>query len=211
VLEIRKIIKEIESITATLRDEENAESIVRAKEVAMENAQQSILAPKLSSIESLIAQVQAKVIDVAGLERYMSEAQALLDWMEEELDTFAPHIETVLVERLEAREIVPDVDLMEAMLKTSGTAEAFEALKRQAEQETEYAPMEEEIREVERKAETVNVEDSMKLVQGSLSAVTSDSGISTEEYSPESISRKIDRIAREANLELGTGESEGGE
>jgi|GEM_PF-2428742 len=208
VLEIKKIIKEIESITATLRDEENADSIVRAKEVAMENAQQSILAPRLSAIESIIARVQAKVIDTAGLERYMSEAQDLLDWIETELDRFIPRIETVLVERLEGREIMPDLDILDAMLQVSGTDRAFDALKAQAEPGEEYESVEEDILEVERKAESINVEESMGRVQEALSAVTSDSGISTEEYSPESISRKIDRIAREANLELAASEGE---
>lgn len=208
VLEIQKIIKEIESITGTLRDDKNANAIVRAKEVGMENAQQGVLGPRLSAIESLIAQVQARVIDTAGLERYMTESQQVLDWLEAEIDTLVPTIETVMVERLTRDELIPRVDLIAAIMEESGSRAAFDALKRQVDGDADYAAVEREIAALEEKADALNVEESMARIQEALNRITSDSGISTDEYSPEAISRKIDQIAREADLEVGTGESD---
>jgi hypothetical protein len=204
VLEIRKIIKEIESITATLRDRSNAESIVRAKEVAMENAQQSVLVPRISAIESLMAQVQAKVIDTAGLERYMRESQDLLDGLERDLDRLVPEIDKVIVESLEAKGIVPDIDVLEAMLETSGTNSAFASLKSQLEQRTDYGSLEGELSAIEGKSAAMHVEESMQEVETALAQITADSGISARDYSPEAVSRKIDRIAAQADLEMGS-------
>lgn len=203
VLEIRKIIKEIESITATLRDEGNEQSIVHAKEVAMQNAQASILSPKIAGIDSLMAQVQAKAIDTAGLERYVSECEDLLARLEGDIDQFVPHIDRIMVEKMTAEEVVPNMDIVENMLETSGTNAAFDKLKEQIDQTAEYENMEEEIHAIEQKAEDLDVEASIQQIEQAVNAVTSDSGISTEEYTPENISRKIDRIAEEADLETG--------
>lgn len=202
VLEIRKIIKEIESITATLRDPENEHAIVRAKSVAMENTQQTILGPKISEIESLIAQVQAKVIDTAGLERYMTEVEALLDWVEACKDDLIPKIEQVMVSKLVSETMLPDIDLLETLLEKTGTNKAFESLRQQAERKTDYSSMEADIQALEAKASVINVEDSVKQIQQTLGQITSDSGISTEEYSPDNVRHKIDEIARKADLDL---------
>ncbi len=202
VLEIQKIIKEIESITATLRDRNNEISIVEAKTIAMENTQQSILGPQLSGIESLIAQVQAKVIDTAGLERYMSEVEALLDWVESEQEHLAPRINQMVVSSLNADEILPQVDILETILQKTGTAKAFDNLRKQAQQETDYSEIEVEIKQLEARAKVINVEQALLSIQESLLQITSDSGISTDAYSPEQTLIKIDEIARKADLDV---------
>ena len=207
VLEIQKIIKQIESITETLKDRQNEESIVQAKEVAMGNAQQGILVPQLSAIESLIAQVQAKTIDTAGLERYMAETQELLDWIEAELENFVPHIDRVVVDKMDAGQIIPDFDVLNRMLEISGTQKAFDALKKQAEGGQEYEGLEDEIKSVEGKAEAFNAEESMKDVQGTLHKITSDSGIYTEDYTPENVRKRINQIARDADLNVAESET----
>lgn len=202
VLEIRKIIKEIESITATLRDPDNELAVVQAKTIAMENTQQTILGPKISEIEALIAQVQAKVIDTAGLERYMSEVETLLAWVEERKDELVPQIDQVMVSKLESGTFLPDIDILETLLEHTGTNRAFAALRQQAERKTDYSSMEAEIHALEAKAASINVEASVRQIQQTLGQITSDSGISTEEYSPENVSHKIDEIARKADLDV---------
>lgn len=202
VLEIRKIIKEIESITATLRDPANEEAIVNAKSIAMENVQQTILGPKISEIEALIAQVQAKVIDTAGLERYMSEVEAFLSWVESQMDQLVPQIDQVMVSKFDAAEMLPEIDVLQTMLDTSGTTEAFAKLRKQAESHSDYSSVDAEIQSLETRANGINVEASIQQVQNALDTVTSDSGISTEAYSPENTSRKIDEIARKADLDV---------
>lgn len=202
VLEIQKIIKEIESITATLRDAENERAIVHAKRVAMVNAQQTILAPQLSAIEALIAQIQAKVIDTAGLERYLREIENLLSWAEKHQEDFTPVIEQVTLSRFDPQEMLPQVDVLETMLTTTGTSAAFEKLRRQADQRADYSGVEGELKALEQKAEAIEVEAALLTIQQHLNRITSDSGISTSAYAPEEISLKIDEIARKADLDL---------
>ncbi len=201
VLEIQKIIKEIESITATLRDPDNEKAVVHAKTIGMQNAQQTFLAPQLSAIESLIAQVQAKVIDTAGLERYMAELESLLDWVEMHKESLTPHLEQVVVHKMEPSEMLPQLDVLENMLETTGTNRALKALQQQASQDSNYAEIENEIQALEKRAAQFDVEEALRRVEKALQGITSDSGISTEAYSPENVSHKIDEIARKADLE----------
>lgn len=202
VLEIRKIIKEIESITATLRDPGNEEAVVNAKSISMENVLQTFLGPKISEIEALIAQVQAKVIDTAGLERYMSEVERFLNWVEKNIENLVPEIEQVMVSKFDAKEILPEVDVLQTMLDSSGTTQAFAKLRSQAEGQNDYSSMEAEIQALEARANSINVEASIQQIQNALNSVTSDSGISTEAYSPDNVSDKIDEIARKAELDV---------
>lgn len=201
VLEIQKIIKEIESITATLRDPKNERAVVHAKTIGMQNTQQTILAPQLSAIEALIAQVQAKVIDTAGLERYMTELESLLDWVESQKKKLTPHLRQVMVHKMSPEAMLPQIDILENMLETTGTNAALNALRKQAEREHNYSEIEAEIQALEQRAARFDVEDSLKQIQRALQQISSDSGISTEAYSPESVSHKIDEIARKADLE----------
>lgn len=201
VLEIQKIIKEIESITATLRDPQNERAVVHAKTIGMQNTQQAILAPQLSAIEALIAQVQAKVIDTAGLERYMTELESLLDWVEAHKQQLTPELNHVVVSKMEPSAMLPTLDILENMLETTGTHKALNNLRQQAEQEHNYSEIEAEIQALETRAAGFDVEDSLRKIQQALQHISSDSGISTTAYSPESVSAKIDEIARKADLE----------
>jgi len=206
VLEVQKIIKEIESITATMRDPENERSIVQAKGVAMQNAQQSILSPQLSNIEALIAQVQARTIDTAGLERYMTEVENLLDWVEREIPNIVPDIDQVVVEKADGESMMPNIDIVERMLESTGTQRAFDALRSQVERQDDYSTMEQDLRDLEGKADSIQVEDIIARTQAALDEVTSSSGISTEAYSTDNVRKKINEIARAADVEVGVEE-----
>jgi hypothetical protein len=203
VLEVQKIIKEIESITATLRDPANERSIVQAKSIAMENAQQSVLHPQLSQIEALIAQVQAWVLDTAGLERYMAEVHELLDWLEREVPNLAPTIGHILVERADGPGVIPEIDIVDRMLEATGTQRAFDALRSQAEHQVDYSKIEEGLRWLESKAEGMEVEAVIERTRKSLDGISSSAGISTEAFSTENVRLRIDEIARAADVELG--------
>lgn len=203
VLEVQKIIKEIESITSALQDPGNEHSIVQSKRIAMENMLQSVLAPRISAIESLIAQVQAKVIDTAGLERYMSEVEELLDWIEDELPRLAPEISEVMVEQFNAESLLPEIDIVDRMLESTGTQKAFDALRSQAEKQADYDLIEQEISAIEARAESTRVEEAMEETRRALASVAPDSGVSTEEYSTENVKLKIDEIAKRADVEVG--------
>lgn len=203
VLEVQKIIKEIESITSALQDPGNEHSIVQSKRIAMENVLQSVLAPRISAIEALIAQVQAKVIDTAGLERYMSEVEELLDWIEDELPRLAPEISEVMVEQFNTESLLPEIDIVDRMLESTGTQKAFDALRGQAERQVNYDLIEQEISAIETRAESTRVEEAMEETRRALASVAPDSGVSTEDYSTENVKLKIDEIAKRADVEVG--------
>jgi len=60
VRETDQVLREIKSMQQTLNDTENKEAIMRAREATIENAAQEEIAPALSLIESLQAQIRAK-------------------------------------------------------------------------------------------------------------------------------------------------------
>lgn len=201
VLAVQKIIKEIASMTTTLRDSKNAAAVAQAKRAAMENIRQTILEPELAAIESLIAQVQAKVIDTAGLERYMSEVSSLLDWVEREQADLVPQIEQVMLSHYEHEALLPDLDVLGHLLESTGTERAFASLRDQAES-GEHASVEADIQALEAQAASLQLDDAAQRIEAALGRITSDSGISTAAYSPEAVEQRIDEIARESDLEL---------
>lgn len=201
VLAIQKIIKEIASMTATLRDPKNAAAVAQAKRASMENIRQTILEPELAAIESLVARVQAKVIDTAGLERYMSEVNLLLDWVEREQTRLVPEIEQVMLSRYEREALLPEIDVLDHLLNSTGTEAAFSALRSQAEG-GEHASVETEIQALESQTSSLQLDDALKRIETALGRITSDSGISTSAYSPEAVEQRIDEIARESDLEF---------
>jgi hypothetical protein len=60
VRETDQVLREIKSMRQTLNDEENKAAIMQAREATIENAAQEEIAPAISLIESLQAQIRAK-------------------------------------------------------------------------------------------------------------------------------------------------------
>jgi hypothetical protein len=203
VLEIEKIIKQIESITSTLRDEKNVDSIVDAKQTAIANLGNGLLADVASQIESLSARVQAKTVDTTAIELYMTELEAVYTELETQVEQFVPEVRTMVVEGLTENEMVASFDIVAQFFDKSGTKAALDKLKAAtAKENTEDA----EMGNIEKDAQAINVQKQVEAIQLALVEVSGSSGISTDEYSPKNVSAQIEEIARRANVDVASPE-----
>jgi hypothetical protein len=198
LLEIRKIIQEIKAVNDTLANEENRQAIVAARTAAMKNLAEGILATVLARIEALRATVRARHIDTAGLERYFSEMETLLDHMEQNIGQYVPMLGQVVVDAIAPDHLVPAIDIFERVLTQTGTAKALEVLKREG--ELDVVALQTTTAAVERDAEAIKIDGFMDKIRTSLDEVRIDSGVSTDAYQPDKIMARITEIEKDAGI-----------
>ena len=73
VLEVERIIREIDAIKATLEDESTETQIIQARRAAIGNIVSSTLTPALTQVSTLKEQVRARSVQSAGLETYIQK------------------------------------------------------------------------------------------------------------------------------------------
>ncbi len=198
-LEIRKIIQEIKAVKETLSNKENRKAIVGARTASMKNLAEGLLATVLARIEALRATVTAKSIDTAGLERYFTEMETLLDDLESQVEEYVPMISTMIVDDVSPDELVPNVDILDQLLDRTGTKAAVDSLKQDAAviNEEELGKVTEDI---EKQAEDIDIGEFMGGIKGALDKISADSGVSTDAYQPDKVMERIDQIARNAGV-----------
>lgn len=200
VLAIKKIVTEMASITETLRSRENETSIVDSRRTAMRNTVDGILASIISQAEALLAEIRAQAVSTAALERYVREFEGLFDEIEAEIESYVPEIRRMVVSETDEASLLPAVDALERVFVDTGTREALDRLGAQADEAADPEALDREIARIEDAAAKLSIDASMREIEEALAGIESDSGISTEEYSPERVMERIDRIAREADL-----------
>lgn len=198
LLEIRKIIQEIKAVNDTLANEGNRHAIVNARTTAMRNLAEGILATALATIEGLRATVRAQHIDTAGLERYFGEMESLLTHLEQHVDSYVPVLGAVIVDSVNDGALVPDVDIFDRVLVSTGTRQALEALKQESEIDPERLRI--ATQGIERQTAGIRIDDVMERIRKSLDEVRIDSGVSTGAYQPDKIMARITEIEKDAGV-----------
>ena len=198
VLEVVNTIKQIESTSETLRDEENVNRIVATKQSAIANIGQGLLAGVMSTIESQLEKVRAKSIGTTGAEMYVTESDRMLTGLERSVDQYVPQIDRVMTDKISMDELLPDLDVVDALYKRTGMEKVLANMEAQVDQ----TQTDTELEEIERTLEGINVEEQVEKIQTALSLVTASSGVSTEEYSPARVNEKILEIARRADVDV---------
>ena len=205
VRETDQVLREIKSIQQTLSDTENKGAIMQAREATIENTAQEEIAPAISLIESLQAQIRAKEMSTIGaIERFNSEWKQILGELEEKLPEYVPQVESVVVNDV-SEDIIPGTDVVQRVLEDTGTLQQLERLVEEAGDSYTEAEIEEIIQEIEAKAEDVDVNAIMNRLQEALDEISSESEISTERFSLKNIEARLEEISRgvEASLQDG--------
>jgi hypothetical protein len=197
--ETDRVLREIRSMMETLRDPENKEAIMEARETAIENAAQEEIASAMSLIESLQAQIRAQEMSTIGaIERFNSEWEQILGELEEKLEEYVPEVRSVVVDGVN-EDIIPGVDVVERVLKDTGTLDQLEDL---LDSEIDGAFDEDEmaaiIEEIESKAEEVDVDRIMTRLEDALEEISSESEISTDRFALENVEERLHRISESA-------------
>ena len=198
LLEIRKIIQEIKAVNDTLASEENRHAIVVARTTAMRNMAEGLLATVLAQIEALRATVRAKHIDTAGLERYFSEMENLLDHMERNVTQYVPSLGMVVLDAITPEGLVPSIDIFERVLEETGSRRALEVLKREGQLDPERLKI--ATSAIEREAAEIRIDIFMDRIRKALDEVRIDSGVSTDAYQPDKIMARITEIEKDAGV-----------
>lgn len=197
--ETDRVLREIKSMMETLKDPENKEAIMEARETAIENAAQEEIASAMSLIESLQAQIRAQEMSTIGaIERFNSEWEQILGELEEKLEEYVPEVRSVVVDGVN-EDIIPGVDVVERVLKDTGTLDQLEDL---LDSEVDGAFDEDEmaaiIEEIESKAEEVDVDRIMTRLEDALEEISSESEISTDRFALENVEERLHRISESA-------------
>jgi hypothetical protein len=205
VRETDQVLREIKSMRQTLNDEENKEAIMQAREATIENAAQEEIAPAISLIESLQAQIRAKEMSTIGaIERFNSEWEQILDELETKLPEYVPQVESVVVNGVN-EDIIPGEDVVQRVLEDTGTLRQLERLVEEAGDSYTEAEIEEIIQEIEGKAEDVNVSEIMDRLQTALDQISSESEISTERFSLDNVESRLEEISEDVEASLQEG------
>jgi hypothetical protein len=210
VLKVDKIIREIESYIEVINDSKTVEEIVSAKEYKIVNKIEGLLAPKLAELESLTTEIQSKAIDVAGLERYVAEKKKLIAETQEVLGRLVPEIETVIIESFNETEMIPNVDIIKNFFSNTGTNEALQYLKDTMEKIGTVVENEKgkEMESIENYVKKFNAAETLNGINSQLSEESVDSDLNLKGFNPDEIKKKVDNIAKEANIQIETEKSE---
>jgi len=202
VRETDQVLREIKSMQQTLSDTENKGAIMQAREATIENTAQEEIAPAISLIESLQAQIRAEEMSTIGaIERFNSEWEQILGELEEKLPKYVPQVESVVVNDV-SEDIIPGTDVVQRVLEDTGTLQQLERLVEEAGDSYTEAEIEEIIQEIEAEAEDVDVDAIMNRFQEALDEISPESEISTERFSLENIEARLEEISRGVEASL---------
>ncbi|MBL8216594.1 MAG: hypothetical protein JNK87_38100 [Bryobacterales bacterium] len=204
VLEIRKIIQGIKSITNTLRSVDNLQKLTEARRTAMENTMHALLTPHTTRIQARLDRIRASSVDLAGVELAVRTSEELLADLERTLDDVLPKVGSVVTSSLSASAIVPNADIVKALMDDTGLNDALNRLMADV---TQSQDMDKLVGEFEGGAKGIDIGRIMAEITAALSEVSAHSGISTEQYLPERIEEQIKALEEKATaarpLELG--------
>jgi hypothetical protein len=104
----------------------------------------------------------------------------------------------VIVDTVSNGAIVPDVDIFDRVLVSTGTRQALEGLK--AEGEIDAERLRTVTQGIERQTAGIQIDDVMDRIRRSLEEVRIDSGISTVAYQPDKVMARITEIEKDAGV-----------
>jgi hypothetical protein len=188
VLEIRKIIQGIKSITNTLRSGENLEKLTESRRAAMENTMHALLTPHATRIQARLDRIRASSVDLAGVELAVRTSEELLADLERTLDNALPKVGSVVTSSLSAETVVPSADIVKALMDDTGLTHALNRLMEDVSQSQDLDKL---IGEFEGGAKGIDISRIMAEITAALVEVSAHSGVSTEQYLPERIEEQI--------------------
>ena len=190
VLEVERIIREIDAIKVTLEDDATEAQIIRARRAAIGNIVSSTLTPALTQVSTLKEQVRARSVQSAGLETYVQKQDELLRRLGDQANL--PRVTRVVTDQTDVSRVVMQGDLLGALMDESGVSAVLDEYKRRGFARLD-APGQEAL-----EAYALNVDALMSELSIALEDVPTDSGTRIE-YTPESVKRKVEAITAKAN------------
>ena len=192
VLEVERIIREIDAIKGSLQDEATETQIIRARQAAIDNIVSSYLIPALSQVSTLKEQVRARSVQSAGLETYIQKQNDLLKRLEQQLGNL-PRVSRVVTDQTDVKQMVTQGDLLGALLQESDITAVLQEYKRRG-----LARLEGQGQEA-LEAYKLDVDTLMTQLSRALEEVPTDSGTRVE-YTPESVKRKVEEITAKTSV-----------
>ena len=186
VLEVERIISEIDAIKTTLEDKAIQDQIIGAREAAIENIVASYLAPALSQVSTLKEQVRARGVKSAALETYIQKQNDLLARLERAA-TELPRVSRVVTDRADLSAFFQG-DVIETLLEKSGLREVLGELKTKG--ETEAGTVNTTLEHYQ-----LDVQALMTDLTRELERIPMGSGAEVK-YTPEAVRRQVNAIAR---------------
>ena len=192
VLEVERIIREIDAIKGSLQNQATETQIIRARQAAIDNIVSSYLIPALSQVSTLKEQVRARSVQSAGLETYIQKQNDLLKRLEGQLGSL-PRVSRVVTDQTGVSHMMLQGDLLGALLQESDITAVLQEYKRRG-----LARLEGQSQEA-LEAYKLDVDALMNQLSRALEEVPTDSGTRVE-YTPESVKRKVEEITAKTSV-----------
>ncbi|OGZ08464.1 MAG: hypothetical protein A3D65_01135 [Candidatus Lloydbacteria bacterium RIFCSPHIGHO2_02_FULL_50_13] len=128
VIEIKRLIAQMQSIIQTLRDPANREAIIAAKTDSLQNVARSVLTENLVYIDAQCKQLQAVTADSAKLEAFIAETEALYAELEAHIGEFFPALGTVICEKTDITAVLPAEEAFKTLFTNTGTEAVLKSL-----------------------------------------------------------------------------------
>ena len=192
VLEVERIIREIDAIKGSLQNQATETQIIRARQAAIDNIVSSYLIPALSQVSTLKEQVRARSVQSAGLETYIQKQGELLERLEAQLGSL-PRVSRVVTDQTDVSHMMLQGDLLGALLQESDVTAVLQEYKRRG-----FARLGGSGQEA-LEAYKLDVDALMSQLSRALEDVPTDSGTRVE-YTPESVKRKVEEITAKASV-----------
>ncbi len=186
VLEVERIISEIDAIKTTLEDRATQEGIIGAREAAIKNIVAARLAPALSQASTLKEQARARGVSSAALETYIQKQNDLLARLEDAISQL-PRVSRVVTDRADLSALTFEGDYIETLLEKSGMVEVLRDLKTKGVAEAQTSTTLEGYQ--------LDVPALMASLTRELEGVPMGSGAEVK-YTPEAVRKQVNAIAR---------------
>lgn len=206
-LEIKRLIDEMASLMRTMVDEDNIQNIFDQKSEAIGNIMEGHIGSILTAIETLQNKVTSKTVDMTGLELYVTELEAFIGSLDSDdsITALVPQIDGVWVSEMDEASLLPSVDAVDKMLKTTGMKSALDKLKGGLDagdgKEQDFEAIQKEVDGIHEDAEKIGIEEVLADLQKKMDSVTGDAGIDISSFKWEKVKERIADIKQDAGVE----------
>ena len=200
LLQINRIKNGIDTTLATLQEPAQVDSLKQAKVVALQNRVQSLTAPVLARIDSLIARIRSTAIATTGADRYVTEYTRLVERLETAGADIVPPLGQFVTSALSEGTVLPDVDVVQLVQDRSGMAALLEQLKTGS--TGDAVDLERAVGAIEMDVDKVadEVRDCLEAIRSELAQVIGTTGVDVSQYDPDRVAAEIDEIIRMAGI-----------
>ncbi len=199
VLRIMQLCAQMGSLNALLKDPATRDGLIEAKLQEMNNIAASIMAKYRAKIASEMTSITGRSLESAREERFVTELQAIIVWLEENSSAIAPDVRSAVVSSLQEA-VAPEGDrnAVDQLLENSGTTELLDKLKELAAEASQGSNGAEDAGAATgtggQDEQEVNIDTVLAEVAAALQKIGSDTGVDISEFTLDRVDAYVEKV-----------------